>query len=197
MEAPRPQTGAVKRGLGIGVNAWGGNGHASNCRTMINPDGSVSARDRHAGSRHRHPHHHHPGRGRDSRPADGPDQAGHRQQQPAPGRRLRRLHHRRRRFRLHPQSRASTRWPNCSKPRRPRSARSPTNWKPSMATSASRAAPTRASPGQPPARSSAPAARSPKWAHNEPRNPRASTPAARRACRSPTSPSIPKPASSR
>ncbi|HWQ52665.1 MAG TPA: xanthine dehydrogenase family protein molybdopterin-binding subunit [Bryobacteraceae bacterium] len=33
--------GPVKRGLGIGVNAWGGGGHASQCRTTINPDGSV------------------------------------------------------------------------------------------------------------------------------------------------------------
>ena len=31
----------VKRGLGIGVNTWGGGGHASKCRTTINPDGSV------------------------------------------------------------------------------------------------------------------------------------------------------------
>ncbi len=34
-------SGAVKRGLGIGINAWGGGGHASQCRTTINPDGSV------------------------------------------------------------------------------------------------------------------------------------------------------------
>jgi xanthine dehydrogenase YagR molybdenum-binding subunit len=33
--------GPVKRGLGIGVNAWGGGGHASQCRCTINPDGSV------------------------------------------------------------------------------------------------------------------------------------------------------------
>ena len=35
------QTGAVRRGLGIGVNAWGGDGHACTARTTINPDGSV------------------------------------------------------------------------------------------------------------------------------------------------------------
>jgi xanthine dehydrogenase YagR molybdenum-binding subunit len=35
------QTGAVRRGLGIGVNAWNGAGHACTARTTINPDGSV------------------------------------------------------------------------------------------------------------------------------------------------------------
>jgi xanthine dehydrogenase YagR molybdenum-binding subunit len=35
-------TGSVKRGLGIGLAAWGGMGHASQCRTVINADGSVS-----------------------------------------------------------------------------------------------------------------------------------------------------------
>jgi xanthine dehydrogenase YagR molybdenum-binding subunit len=34
--------GPIKRGLGIGVAAWNGSGHASQCRTVINPDGSVS-----------------------------------------------------------------------------------------------------------------------------------------------------------
>ena len=34
--------GTVKRGLGVGLAAWGGMGHASQCRTVINPDGSVS-----------------------------------------------------------------------------------------------------------------------------------------------------------
>ncbi len=34
-------SGPVKRGLGIGINTWGGGGHASQCRTTINPDGSV------------------------------------------------------------------------------------------------------------------------------------------------------------
>ncbi|MGE5647177.1 MAG: xanthine dehydrogenase family protein molybdopterin-binding subunit [Acidobacteriota bacterium] len=40
---PRGQNGPgpVKRGLGIGINAWGGLGHASNCRTTIDPDGAV------------------------------------------------------------------------------------------------------------------------------------------------------------
>jgi len=33
--------GAIKRGLGIGVNTWGGAGHASQCRTNIHPDGTV------------------------------------------------------------------------------------------------------------------------------------------------------------
>jgi len=33
--------GTVKRGLGIGFSQWAGGGHDSNCRTTINPDGSV------------------------------------------------------------------------------------------------------------------------------------------------------------
>jgi len=36
------QKGAVRRGLGIGIAAWAGMGHASKCRTVIHPDGSVS-----------------------------------------------------------------------------------------------------------------------------------------------------------
>jgi xanthine dehydrogenase YagR molybdenum-binding subunit len=35
------QSGSVRRGLGIGVNAWGGAGHACTSRITINPDGSV------------------------------------------------------------------------------------------------------------------------------------------------------------
>jgi xanthine dehydrogenase YagR molybdenum-binding subunit len=35
-------SGPVKRGLGIGVHTWGGGGHNSQCRTVINPDGSVA-----------------------------------------------------------------------------------------------------------------------------------------------------------
>lgn len=40
---PRGQsgTGPVTRGLGIGVNTWGGAGHASQARCVINADGSV------------------------------------------------------------------------------------------------------------------------------------------------------------
>ena len=40
---PRGQgaSGPVKRGLGLGFSAWGGGGHQSQCRTTINPDGSV------------------------------------------------------------------------------------------------------------------------------------------------------------
>ena len=34
-------SGPVKQGLGLGINTWGGGGHASQCRTTINPDGSV------------------------------------------------------------------------------------------------------------------------------------------------------------
>jgi xanthine dehydrogenase YagR molybdenum-binding subunit len=34
-------SGPVKRGLGIGLNTWGGGGHAVQIRTTINPDGSV------------------------------------------------------------------------------------------------------------------------------------------------------------
>ncbi len=37
-------TGTVKRGLGIGVNMWGGLGHPSRCETTIHPDGSVQVR---------------------------------------------------------------------------------------------------------------------------------------------------------
>jgi xanthine dehydrogenase YagR molybdenum-binding subunit len=33
--------GPIKRGLGIGVNTWGGLGHPSTCRSTIHPDGSV------------------------------------------------------------------------------------------------------------------------------------------------------------
>ncbi len=41
---PRGQggSGPVKRGLGVGFNTWGGLGHASQCRTTINPDGTVA-----------------------------------------------------------------------------------------------------------------------------------------------------------
>src|SRR5207249_4751383 len=41
---PRGQAGSgmVKRGLGVAFSAWGGNGHTSQCRTVINPDGSIS-----------------------------------------------------------------------------------------------------------------------------------------------------------
>jgi xanthine dehydrogenase YagR molybdenum-binding subunit len=34
-------TGTVRRGLGIGVNQWGGAGHASQAKATIHPDGSV------------------------------------------------------------------------------------------------------------------------------------------------------------
>lgn len=33
--------GPIKRGLGIGVNTWGGGGHDSTCKATIHPDGSV------------------------------------------------------------------------------------------------------------------------------------------------------------
>ena len=33
--------GPVKRGLGLGFSAWAGGGHASQCLTTINADGSV------------------------------------------------------------------------------------------------------------------------------------------------------------
>ena len=35
------QTGAIRRGLGMGVNAWNGLGHNCTARTTIGPDGSV------------------------------------------------------------------------------------------------------------------------------------------------------------
>jgi xanthine dehydrogenase YagR molybdenum-binding subunit len=40
---PRGQGGSghIKRGLGIGVNTWGGAGHNSRCKTTIHPDGNV------------------------------------------------------------------------------------------------------------------------------------------------------------
>jgi xanthine dehydrogenase YagR molybdenum-binding subunit len=34
-------SGNIRRGLGIGLNTWGGAGHASKARTLIHPDGSV------------------------------------------------------------------------------------------------------------------------------------------------------------
>ncbi len=42
---PRGQgaAGPVKRGLGLGISTWQGSGHASQCRTIINPDGTVRA----------------------------------------------------------------------------------------------------------------------------------------------------------
>ncbi len=41
---PRGQngTGPMKRGLGVAFGAWGGAGHAGQCRAVINPDGSVA-----------------------------------------------------------------------------------------------------------------------------------------------------------
>ena len=39
---PRGQgNGSIRRGLGIGINSWGGAGHASKAKTTIHPDGSV------------------------------------------------------------------------------------------------------------------------------------------------------------
>ena len=39
---PRGQgSGPIRRGLGIGINSWGGAGHASKAKTTIHPDGSV------------------------------------------------------------------------------------------------------------------------------------------------------------
>jgi xanthine dehydrogenase YagR molybdenum-binding subunit len=40
---PRGQgaAGPVKRGLGLGIATWQGSGHASQCRTIIHPDGGV------------------------------------------------------------------------------------------------------------------------------------------------------------
>jgi xanthine dehydrogenase YagR molybdenum-binding subunit len=35
-------SGTVKRGLGMALHTWGGGGHNSKCRTVINPDGSVA-----------------------------------------------------------------------------------------------------------------------------------------------------------
>jgi xanthine dehydrogenase YagR molybdenum-binding subunit len=36
-------SGSVKKGLGLSLHTWGGMGHASECRMIINPDGSVAA----------------------------------------------------------------------------------------------------------------------------------------------------------
>jgi xanthine dehydrogenase YagR molybdenum-binding subunit len=38
----RNGSGHIKRGLGLAMNAWGGGGHQSQCRAVINPDGSVA-----------------------------------------------------------------------------------------------------------------------------------------------------------
>jgi xanthine dehydrogenase YagR molybdenum-binding subunit len=40
---PRGESGSetVKQGLGLGINTWGGGGHASKCSTTIHPDGSI------------------------------------------------------------------------------------------------------------------------------------------------------------
>ncbi len=37
-----PAPGPVKKGLGLSMHTWGGQGHASECRMTINPDGSVA-----------------------------------------------------------------------------------------------------------------------------------------------------------
>ena len=34
-------SGPIKRGMGLGIGTWGGQGHASKCRTDIHPDGSI------------------------------------------------------------------------------------------------------------------------------------------------------------
>src|SRR5204862_5557584 len=39
-----PQPGSIKRGLGISLHTWGGQGHPSECDVTINPDGSVEAK---------------------------------------------------------------------------------------------------------------------------------------------------------
>ena len=103
-----------------------------------------AARNGHAGSGHRHAHHHDPGGCRNPRPPDGPDQARHRRQQPAAGRKFRRFHHRRRRLLGHPQIGRQRARQALRSGRARRSARSPRTWKPSTAPSASRATPRRA-----------------------------------------------------
>lgn len=39
-----PAPGPVKRGLGLAIHTWGGQGHPSECDVTINPDGSVEAK---------------------------------------------------------------------------------------------------------------------------------------------------------
>jgi len=39
-----PTTGPIKRGLGLSIHTWGGQGHPSECDVTINPDGSVEAK---------------------------------------------------------------------------------------------------------------------------------------------------------
>jgi xanthine dehydrogenase YagR molybdenum-binding subunit len=36
-------TGTVKRGLGLSLHTWGGQGHSSNCQVKVHPDGTVEA----------------------------------------------------------------------------------------------------------------------------------------------------------
>jgi xanthine dehydrogenase YagR molybdenum-binding subunit len=39
-----PKPGPIKRGLGMAMHTWGGQGHPSECDVTINPDGSVEAK---------------------------------------------------------------------------------------------------------------------------------------------------------
>ena len=39
-----PSSGPIKRGLGMAMHTWGGQGHASECDVTISPDGSVEAK---------------------------------------------------------------------------------------------------------------------------------------------------------
>ena len=78
LEAARLADRRGRRGLGIGVNAWGGAGHACTAPHHHQSRWLRAARNGHAGSGHRHPHHHDAGGGRNPRPADGPDQTGDR-----------------------------------------------------------------------------------------------------------------------
>ncbi len=90
---PRGQNGSgtVKRGLGIGIGAWGGMGHPSQCRTTIHPDGSVSGGDRYAGPGNGHANRHHASGGGDVGTAGEPGETGHRKQLAAARRRIRRI----------------------------------------------------------------------------------------------------------
>ena len=38
--------GPVKRGMGLGFSAWGGGGHASQCKVTLHADGSVALQER-------------------------------------------------------------------------------------------------------------------------------------------------------
>ena len=118
-------TGPVKRGLGIGVNAWGGGGHGSKCALHHQPGRLGGGGNGHAGPGHGHTHHHHAGGRGDVRPADERGQAEDRRQRTIRRRALGRFDHGWRRLSRPRAKRRSTRWTSCSRPSPRRSALEP------------------------------------------------------------------------